>query len=221
MLHILRIKGSDMIGDPLLGASIRREGHFPFESGYHSDEWLDLELLCLRPKEMEGPVAELANQLRASEVEAVCGPLNEGAFVALMVAAWLDVEFYYAERFDLDSSDELYPVKYRLPAVLRPRIHGKRVAIVNDVISAGSAVSGTYADLVACGAQPVAIAALLVLGDWTARFAEEKDIPFMCISQRSNRVWIPSECPLCAAGIPLEVRGDVTAPAPRDPHAPI
>ena len=41
---------------------------------------------------------------------------------------------------------------------------------MNEVINAGAAVGATFADLVACGARPVAVGALLVLGDWTARF---------------------------------------------------
>jgi hypothetical protein len=38
-------------------------------------------------------------------------------------------------------------VKYRIPPALRSQVRGKRVAIVNDVINAGSAVRGTFLDL--------------------------------------------------------------------------
>ena len=106
------------------------------------------------------------------DVDAVCGPLVEGAFVALMVASDLGVEFYYTERFapQADGSPQsLFPVEYRVPAVLRDRLRGKRVAIVNDVISAGSAVRGTLVDLEACGAETVAMAALAVLGPSAGR----------------------------------------------------
>jgi orotate phosphoribosyltransferase len=47
----------------------------------------------------------------------------------------------------------------------------RRVAIVNDVISAGSAVRGTLEDLRACGAETVAVAAIAVLGPSAAAFA--------------------------------------------------
>ena len=62
-----------------------------------------------------------------------------GAFLAQAVAAELDVEFYHTERV-ATTGGGLYPVNYRLPDTLRHRISGKRVAIVDDAINAGSAV---------------------------------------------------------------------------------
>ena len=76
-----------------------RIGHFRLESGHHSDLWTDLELLCLRPEFVRQRAATLAARLGRHRVDAVCGPLVEGAFVALMVASDLGVEFYYTERF--------------------------------------------------------------------------------------------------------------------------
>jgi hypothetical protein len=44
--------------------------------------------------------------------------LNEGAFVALMVASELNAMFLYAEPLP-PQNDALYPVKYRIPPALR------------------------------------------------------------------------------------------------------
>ena len=192
-----------MTPEEVLGSTAARSGHFVLESGHHSDYWLDLELLLVRPREVEPAIERLADELRSLEVEAVCGPLNEGAFVALMVAARLDVEFTYAERFEGQADDALFPVRYRLPAVLGRRVKGKRVAIVNDVVSAGSAVRGAHADLLACGAVPVAVAALLVLGDSAARFTAENGLRLISLARRAHSIWHPAECPLCAARVPL------------------
>ena len=49
----------------------------------------------------------------------------------------------------------LYPVDYRIAPALRGTIRGLRVALVDDAISAGSAVRSTLADLESCGAVPV------------------------------------------------------------------
>jgi orotate phosphoribosyltransferase len=192
--------------EELIGSAAARRGHFVFESGHHANLWFDLELLCLHPRQIEPLAAELAERLRPLDVDAVCGPLNEGAFVALLVAAQLDVEFCYAERFEQPGADRLFPVQYRLPGPLRSRVSGRRVAIVNDVISAGSAVRGAYHDLLACGAVPVAIAALLVLGELAAPFAAEARIPLISLGQHANPIWTPRECPLCAAGVPVDER---------------
>lgn len=160
-------------------------------------------MLCLQPQRIDPLAADLADRLRPYSVDAVCGPLNEGAFVALLVASRLGVEFSYAERVESSSQGDLFPVQYRIPTALRTAVHGRRVAIVNDVINAGSAVRGTYTDLLACGAIPVIIASLLVLGEFAAQFAAENGISLVSLAHRANQIWTPADCPLCAAGVPL------------------
>ncbi len=136
---------------PSCGCWAARRGHFLFESGHHGDLWLDLELLCLRPREVRALAVELADRLRQLEIDAVCCPLIEGAFVALMVAEELAVPFTYAEsRTDPDARG-LFPVRYVMPGALRPKLTGRRVAVINDVVNAGSAVRGTVAGVQACG----------------------------------------------------------------------
>src|SRR5258706_3561571 len=186
-----------------------RKVHFRLESGHHGDLWLDLELLCLRPEPVRRLAACLAARLAAHRVEVVCGPLIEGAFVALMVASELGVPFTYAERLADEGlakaeSAALYPVQYRLPHALRDAVRGKRVGIVNDVINAGSAIRRTFADLNACGAEPVAIAALAVLGQSAAKFAADQKIDLEALAFLPNKIWTPAECPLCARGVLLE-----------------
>jgi orotate phosphoribosyltransferase len=189
--------------DPLIPSVPSRHGHFLLESGHHSDLWLDLELLFLHPKQIEPAIAQLADLVRSLNPEAVCGPLVEGAFVALALAANLDVSFFYAERFASDQTDELFPVAYTVPNSQRGLLSGKRVAIINDVISAGSAVKGTYFDLLACGAEPIALGALLVLGDSAACFAQERNIELRAVSHLPFNLWTADDCPLCASAVPL------------------
>jgi len=173
------------------------------ESGYHADVWMDLETLCKRPDAIRPFARQLAQQLRAHNVDAVCGPLNEGAFVALMVAEELRCDYTYAERIADATRTTLFPVRYELPPPLRPVVARKRVAIVNDVISAGSAVRGAYADLIGAGATVVAIAALLVLGDAIDQFAAVCGVNVEALAREDYSMWTPDACPLCAAGEPL------------------
>ncbi len=123
--------------------------------------------------------------------------------MALMVAEKLGLPFTYSERFEDAATDGLYPVRYRVPRVLREVVRGKRVAIVNDVINAGSAIRGTFADLQACGAQPVVIAALAVLGQSAAKFVADHAIALETVASLPNEIWVPRECPLCTRGVPL------------------
>lgn len=182
-----------------------RRGHFRLESGHHGDLWFQLETLCLRPREIQPFAGQLAAQLAKYNVEAVCGPLVEGAFIALLVSLELGCDFTYAGRFADATREGLFPVEYHLPESLHPAVRGKRVAIVNDVINAGSAVRGAFSDLQAIGAQVVAIGALLALGDAITQFAAEQRVPLELLQQIPNNLWTPSQCPLCAKGEPLEI----------------
>ncbi len=190
--------------EDLLALLAARHGHFRFESGHHGTLWLDLELLFLQPHRIRPFAVEIARRLRGTAVEAICGPLVEGAFVAQMVAEELALPFSYSEPLHNADAAGLYTVAYRLPAPLRPTVRGKRVAIVNDVINAGSAVGATYADLQDCDAQPIAIGALLVLGGWSAAFAAQHELRLESIAAEPSDLWTPDACPLCAAGTPLD-----------------
>lgn len=183
-----------------------RRGHFVLESGHHGDMWLDLELLCLRPDRVRPFASELAARLAKYEPEVVCGPLVEGAFLALMVASEMGLPFTYTEPLPEEKPTKLYPVRYRIPTALSGEVRGKRVAIVNDAINVGSAVRGTFNDLKRCEAQPVAIAALAVLTPWASRFADANGVGLEVLETFESEVWTVTACPLCIRGEPLTER---------------
>jgi orotate phosphoribosyltransferase len=144
--------------------SVRR-GHFRYESGYHGEIWLDLDRLFLNPIRIAPLAHDLASRLAPSAIESVVGPLVGGALLVQIIAGQLGVQFAYTEPRPSPSDDTLYPVVYRLPATVASLMKGKRVAIVDDVINAGSALRGTYHALTQAGAKPAVVGALLVLGE--------------------------------------------------------
>jgi orotate phosphoribosyltransferase len=192
--------------DELLNLLAARQGHFRLESGHHGDLWLALDRLFLRPGSIRPFASELAAKLASYHLAAVCGPLIGGALLAQTIAAELDVEFYYTQRFTPPDAQRnaLYSVAYRLPHSLRRIVQGKDVAIVDDVINAGSAVRATWAELRACGARPVVIGALLVLGSAAPGFFAEHNVPLESTATLPSGLWSPAECPLCASGAPLQ-----------------
>jgi orotate phosphoribosyltransferase len=78
------------------------------------------------------------------------------------------------------------------------------VAIVNDVVNAGSAVRGALAELGACGARPVAIGALAVLGGSARELARGAGLALETLAELPNEIWEPARCPLCARGVPVD-----------------
>jgi len=181
-----------------------RKGHFLLESGHHGELWLDLELLCWNPIRLKPIVTELTKRISKYNVEMICSPLVEGAFVGLMAALELNLEFVYTERFIPSNGDNLFPAEYRLPEVLHEKIRGKRVAVINDVINAGSAVRGTFSELHAYSANPVCVGTLMMLGDVFVEYAENNKIAIETLAMQPNPIWKPKECPLCVSDVPLE-----------------
>jgi len=74
------------------GLAYPRRGHFDLATGFHGDLWLDLDALFLRPRLLRPQIRWLADRLRVHRVDAVCGPLEGGAFLAQAIA----VPFYAA-----------------------------------------------------------------------------------------------------------------------------
>lgn len=181
-----------------------RRGHFRLESGHHGGLWLDLDPLFAEPRRIAPFVERLADALRPYQVELVCGPLLGGAFLAQLVAQTLGAGFCFTERVMPARADGLYQASYRLPASMISRVRGRRIAIVDDVMSAGSALRGTYLELQSHGGEPVAAGALLVLGDVGASWFAERGVPVEAVARDEYRMWAPAQCPLCSSGEPLE-----------------
>jgi orotate phosphoribosyltransferase len=97
-------------------------------------------------------------------------------------------------------------------------VRGKRVAMVDDVMSAGSALRGTLTELRSRGAEPVVAGALLVLGSTGADFFAANHIPVEAVERADYALWQPETCPLCTEQVALEniaesAGGSRTAPS--------
>lgn len=174
------------------GTRAPRPGRWPprplraFPSGHHGDLWLDLDALFLTPTALQPYAAALADLLRPYAPDAVCGPLVGGAYAAQQVALALPADFCWTDAADL-------PLAHHLT--------GRRVAIVDDAINAGTAVTTTAAALSAAGAELVAVAALLTLGSAPRTLAGTS---VLSLATLPSTLWPATTCPRCAAGHPLD-----------------
>jgi orotate phosphoribosyltransferase len=194
------IPAGDSTSQQLISLLQIRHGHFQFESGHHGDIWLDLDGLFNRPDLLQPLANELAERLRSYDVNAVCGPMTGGALLAQMIAEQLKVEFYFAER--ISAGNDLKP-EYRLPPSLCARSSGQRIAVVDDAINAGSAVSSTLTPLHDAEAKPVVVGALLILGDAFERSHAAQEMPVEYLARLPIQLWPPADCPICHTSIPL------------------
>jgi orotate phosphoribosyltransferase len=193
-----------VVTDTITGLLVERRGHFQMESGYHSAAWFELDTLFDHPDELAPVVTELARRLATHGIDSVCGPMTGGAKLARLIARELRIECFETERLETPGTTGLFPVRYELPEAQRQKAHARSVAIVDDAISAGSAVRGTYADLVAHSARPVALGALIVFGDAAEQFAADRGLPLEAIQRKPLEMWDPAECPLCKVGTAID-----------------
>jgi orotate phosphoribosyltransferase len=185
-----------------------RYGHFDLGTGYHGDVWLDLDALFLQPALLRPHVGLLADRLREHRVDAVCGPMEGGAFLAYALADLLGVAFLPAYRAAAPDAETGAATAYRLAWAgdAGEGIGGWRVAIADDAVNAGTAVKACARQLRDCGAVPVAVAALLSVGPASRTVPAALSVPFYPVDEVQSRAWPPAECRLCADGVPLNGR---------------
>jgi orotate phosphoribosyltransferase len=182
-----------------------RRGHFELESGHHGELWLDLDGLFLKPAKLTPFIDELGARLDACRPDGICGPALGGALIAMSIAEQLDTDFFVAERVAVSpGTAQLFTAHYAVADAVRGHLEGRRIAVVDDVVNAGSATRATVADMRDAGAHVVAIGALLVLGDAAERYARAQAIELTAVATLPNRLWEPDDCPMCIAGDRLE-----------------
>lgn len=201
-----------MTYEDILTSLPARRGHFLLESGYHTDLWFNLDALFVAPADLAPQIATLSELLRPCSITAVCGPLLGGAFLAHAVAAHMGLRFYYTQQVPAKTVGPLFSAEYRLPPELRRRAGNERIAIVDDVVSAGSSVRATAEDLLTTGAQTVVVGTLLVLGNQAVDHFAARGIPLVAVARQDFNLWAPAECPLCRAGASLENPATSTSP---------
>lgn len=181
-------------GDP---AGFLRRGHFVFESGEHGDAWLELERLFIAPRRLQRAADALAEKLRGYQADVVCGPALGGALVGQAVASALDVRFVYAER-RVSAAGAVYAI----PPGVRAIVQDARVAVVDDVINAGSAALGTTKALRSLGADVVALGVLVARAATVTPLNAFAGLPVETLATIEWTLWPAASCPLCAAGAP-------------------
>jgi len=181
-----------------------RYGHFDLGTGYHGDVWLDLDALFLRPALLRPHVRVLSDQLREHRVDAVCGPMEGGAFLAYALAELMGVAFLPAYRAPAPETGAA-TTAYRLAQTGGDGegIAGWRVAIADDAVNAGTAVRACAGQLRDHAAVPVAVAALLAVGPANQVMAAALSVPFYSVDAVQSQAWLPEDCPLCGDGLPL------------------
>ena len=166
-----------------------RRGHFLLSSGRHSDTYVEKARVLERPVDAARLGREIASWYRG--MDAVVSPAVGAIPLGFAVALAADARSLYAERVDGRMT-------LRRGFELRP---GERALVVEDVVTTGGSATEVFDLVRAAGAEAVGVAALV------DRSVEELPFPFRALVRVEAKAFDPRDCPLCAAGEPLEAPG--------------
>lgn len=166
-------------------------GHFILTSGRHSGNYLQCALLCSRPDFCEelarGLAARIVPELGADAPELVVAPALGGVVIGYEMARQLGTPGLFTER-DKDSVMCLRR-GFGIGA-------GRRVLLVEDVITTGGSILEARAVVEAAGGRVVGYACLFDRSAGNFRPGP----PVFSVASLTFPTWPPEECPLCAAG---------------------
>ncbi len=182
--------------------AVIRDGHFVYDSGRHGDTYVNKRAVFRRPEKLSAIALRLALACSRLDIEVVAGPAVGGAFLAQWVAGYLcnwgsprrEVLAVYAEK----TADHGFAFNYGDDR----RIAGKRVLIVEDVLTTGASARKVVDAARAAGATVVGVGALVNRGGVSAK--DVGDPPaFTALVDLPLASWDETSCPLCAAGVPV------------------
>jgi len=171
-----------------------QRGHFLLSSGRHSSEYVQCARALELPADAGALGEELAARLAPARVDRVVSPPLGALIIGYEVARHLGCPFVFPER---TSTGHL---QLRRGFSVRP---GERVAIVEDVITTGGTTREVIALVDGLAAAVVGIGAIVDRSE----MRNLDGLAIESILTLSIPTYMPSDCPLCAAGEPLVAPG--------------
>jgi orotate phosphoribosyltransferase len=167
------------------------QGHFRLSSGRHSDRYISKFRILEDPKLVEPLAAEIARAFAGERPTVVVSAAVGGIVLGYETARSLGVSGIFVEKEDGRAV-------LRRGFALSP---SDRVLIVEDVVTTGLSVREVIDVVRATGAQVVGVGAIVVRG--TAEFG----VTTVALLHMPLESYDPSECPLCAAEVPIDDPG--------------
>ncbi len=181
------------------------DDHLVYTSGRHGSSYVNKDALYPHTAATSAVCARIADQFRASGVEVVAGPTVGGVIMAQWTAHHLsaftgrEVLAVYAEE---EQAGEVRRRHFRRG--YDALVAGKRVLVVEDILTTGLSARMVLAAVAAAGGTVVGLGALCNRGAVTAA---QLGAPTLYALAEVPLESFPAEaCPLCAAGVPINSR---------------
>lgn len=180
-----------------------KQGHFVLASGRHSDQYVEKFDLLRQPRATERACSELIAMLgQHTEVDLIAGPTTGGILLAFELARQLGLPAAYAERVSEGSSER----EFKRGTVIES---GKRVLVVDDIMTTGGSVQATLDALEKVEAQVLAVALLVDRSGGKVDFG----VPLVALAELDIETWAADDIPDWLEDIPISKPGTTAVPS--------
>lgn len=175
------------------------KGHFLLASGLHSPIYWEKFRVLQFPGYTEQLCRIITAHFHKQEIQVVAGPTTGGIIIAYEVARQLGVRGIFAEK---EGDTER---AFKRGFSISP---GERVLIVDDILTTGNSISEVVAAVTQQGGIIVGIGVLVDRSEQKLEFG----VPLFSCLRSITPTYSPSDCPLCAARVPLVKPGSIQSP---------
>lgn len=169
---------------------VLQEGHFLLNSGLHSKYYFQKFRILENPDATTKLSRIIVEEFKNKKVDWIIGPTTGGIIIAFEVARQLGVFSGFAEE---QGGKRVVGRGFD--------ISGKRVLLVDDVMTTGKSLVETIDAIREKGGEVIGVAVLID--------RSEKELPFTPFAVYKTVVenYEPEECPLCRSGMQLQKLG--------------
>ncbi len=166
-----------------------KEGHFLLTSGLHSPVYWEKFRILQYPHLTEKLCRLITQHFRKEKIDVVAGPTTGGVILAFETARQLGVRGIFAEK---EGGVRVFRRDFEITP-------GEHVLIVDDILTTGSSLRETISAVNKLGGIVVGIGVLVDRSEKKLDF----NLPLFSCLRAPTTAYMPHECPLCVAGIPL------------------
>ncbi len=185
--------------------AILKDDHFVYTKGGHGSEYVNKDALFMHPEQLLSLSRKIAQQFRdpfgETMADVVMGPAVGGALVAQWVAYCLSNPLRAVHAIYADKEGSNFVLKRGYDAI----VPGKKVLIVEDILNTGGSVKQVVELARAHGGDVIGVGAICNRGNVRLADIGKPPVLYSVVSVNMT-VHDSSQCPLCAAGIPINTR---------------
>ncbi len=161
------------------------EGHFKLSSGRHSNVYINKDSIYRKHNLFYEVVLEIIHKIKNSGVsyDIVTGPAIAGAILAAPVSLSLRKTFIYPEKFES---------KMEFRRGYNKALNGKRVFIIEDIITTGSSVQKTVNAINDNNGIVVGVISIWNRTNWKL-----DNCINLTLINRPVESWTEEKCPIC------------------------